>query len=117
MSNIKNKLTNLSPQLLMDIEASFYSIYKINQTDIEFQELKEKFSELENAIYILNPNFNNANGNLFLNNIGETVYQADFFSNLITHEELDFEYDVKEYWHKNPLEKLFQGSSSNTLIY
>ena len=112
MLNIKEKLNKLSPQLLTDIEASYYSIYKINPNDVEFNILKSKITQLQKAIYILNPNFNNAEGNLFLDNNGEVVYSANFFSNLITHENLDFEYEVKPYWHKNPLEKLFTGGSA-----
>lgn len=112
MLNIKEKLKKISPQLLIDIEASYYSIYKINQNDVEFKSLKSKIQNLKNAIYILNPNFNNADGNLFLDNAGEVVYTANFFSNLITHENLDFEYEVKPYWHKNPLEKLFAGGTT-----
>ena len=117
MKDISDKLLELSPQLLMDIEASYYSIYKINQKSHEFQTLKKDFQELQNAIYILNPNFNNANGNIFLNATGETIFQADFFSNLITHEALDFEYEVKEYWRSNPLEKLLIGTSAAELMY
>lgn len=107
MQSIQHVLTALSPQLLMDIQASYYSIFKINKEDQSYKNLCEDYTNLEGASYIINPNFNDAEGSIFIDPYGKLILKANFFSNLITHLPLDFEYETTQYIHNHPFEKIF----------
>lgn len=107
MKQIQEVLTKLEPQLLMDINSSYYSIFKINVKDENFSALCKNYSALKDACYIMNPNFNNATGSIFISCDGETLLKADFFANLITHDPLDFNYSLNQYFHKHPFEPIF----------
>lgn len=110
MRPIQHVLTSLAPQLLMDIEASYYSIFKINKDDYTYQALCKTYPILEKATYIINPNFNNADGSIFIDSSGTIILEADFFANLITHSPLDFEYSLIKYTRNHPFEKIFSQS-------
>ena len=57
--------------MLADIEGSYLSIYKIKKDSKPFLNLIEKNKTLEEAAYIVNPNFNDAKGSVFLKHDGE----------------------------------------------
>lgn len=108
MLTIKDKLSNIDKQLLADIEGSYFSIYKIKKDSNSFRELSTQYQKIEKASYIVNPNFNNANGSVFLLDDGTLIYEADFFANSLTNEPLDFEYSVKDYTQNHPFAKTFK---------
>ncbi len=107
MTTIKDKLLNIDKQLLADIEGSYFSIYKIKKESSSFKELSEQYQKVKEASYIVNPNFNDANGSLFLLADGTLLFEADFFANFLTNEPLDFEYKVKDYTQNHPFAKTF----------
>lgn len=107
MTTIKDKLSNIDKQLLADIEGSYFSIYKIKKDSNSFKELSQQHQQIKEASYIVNPNFNDANGSLFLLDDGQLIYEADFFANFLTNEPLDFEYNVKDYTQNHPFAKTF----------
>ena len=72
-----------------------------------FLNLIERNKSLQEAAYIVNPNFNDAKGSVFLKDDGELLYEADFFANTIINEPLDFEYKVKDYTYNHPFSKTF----------
>jgi|SaaInl8_150m_RNA_FD_contig_101_95926_length_4872_multi_9_in_0_out_0_3 hypothetical protein len=107
MITIKDKLLNIDKQLLADIEGSYFSIYKIKKESNSFKELSQQHQKVKEASYIVNPNFNDANGSLFLLADGTLLFEADFFANFLTNEPLDFEYSVKDYTQNHPFAKTF----------
>ena len=109
MVNIKDKLLNIDKQLLADIEGSYFSIYKIKKVSSSFEELITTHKELKYASYIVNPNFNDATGSIFLLDDGTLLCEADFFANFLASESLDFSYNVKDYTQNHPFAKTFDS--------
>ena len=107
LETINNRLINIDKQMLADIEGSYLSIYKIKKDSKPFLNLIERNKSLQEAAYIVNPNFNDAKGSVFLKDDGELLYEADFFANTIINEPLDFEYKVKDYTNNHPFSKTF----------
>ena len=107
LETINNRLINIDKQMLADIEGSYLSIYKIKKDSKPFLNLIERNKSLQEAAYIVNPNFNDAKGSIFLKNDGGLLYEADFFANTIINEPLDFEYKVKDYTYNHPFSKTF----------
>lgn len=107
MKTINEKLTGIDKQMLADIEGSYFSIYKIKQNTQSFLKLMQSKKELQDAAYIVNPNFNDAKGSIFLKKDGALLLEADFFANSILNEPLDFEYQVKDYTSNHPFAKTF----------
>lgn len=111
MKTINEVLTNLSPTLLSDIRGYFCSINKIDTSSSIFHKLLEKYPDLNNAVYIVNPNINNFNGSVFLDSKGEVVLYADFFANLLNKLELDFTIDnVPSLTKDHPLKEILTGN-------
>ena len=109
LETINNRLINIDKQMLADIEGSYLSIYKIKKDSKPFLNLIERNKSLQEAAYIVNPNFNDAKGSVFLKDDGELLYEADFFANTIINEPLDFEYKVKDYTYNHPFSKTFHS--------
>lgn len=107
MKNINEVLVNMDKQMLSDIKSSYLSIFKIKQDSKSFLDLVKQNELLKEAAYIVNPNFNDAKGSVFLKKDGLLLLEADFFANSVVNEPLDFEYSVKEYTHNHPFSKTF----------
>ncbi len=110
MKNINDVLVNLDPILYSNIKNALYSIYKLDTESEEFKALKNEYSELNEALYVVSVNSNNSEGTIFLDAKGKVVLKAPFFANLLPYQALGFDIEISSFTGNHPLGKILNSN-------